>query len=497
MRYGAKGPTAFRAALLAGGLLLAGLAGGCRRAEPKPDGGHRASRTAQPTPAARPPATSTEATKAAPSAPRRPPRPGPTPAVAEDPSLRDLPPEHASTEELLAGLDDEETLARQAAERVPPAEAEEGAPCALEQGPQRLWPAPGMSAVAFDGRWLWVASLAFTERRDEEDVVVVRLRPGRRPRPWVRERIPARAARSTPPALLVAPEGLWLVFLDKQGTVQRALVPAVRPSGGLRWEAVGGGADPRFAPALALAGKERWLAWTQGAGQPHGVRLVRFGPDGAQRATHLLHAEAGGGALPRWDRRGERAALYFVDPRRSLSVLWQAELGQDGALGPTSLVRPLQHLYEPPALAVASGLLAYRAMALDARTALVALDLRAPSDRPLVRIVPAEGYAKLRLAATALGPEAALFAVEEPRSPAPRAPRHLAVRLLRRGAEGPPRPAPALRLHGPDGRLEGPALATLDAARGRVAVVAGGPSAVTLYTVRCTLEAAAGDEAAD
>ncbi len=406
-----------------------------------------------------------------------PPSNEPAPTAPADPL-----PEEAPPGDPLRGLDDLEAIERQAASAGAPAEAEPGAPCSLQGAPQRLWPAPGMSAVAWDGTYLWVASLAVTEQREEEEFVLLRVRPGRRPSPWVRQRMAARAVRSTPPALAVAPEGLWAVFVDHQGRVQRARVPMGGPPARLDWTAIAAEADPRFAPALLVAGARRWVAWS-GGGTP-GVWLLAFGPDGKGAAPQRLHAEAGSGALPRWEA-GERPTLYFIDPRRSLSVLWRVRLGAEGAVGMPEVVRPLSHLYEPPAIALAAGFVGYRALGLDARTALVAADLRDHSDSPLRRLAPAEGYAKLRIAAAALDERTALFVFEEPRARRPRAPRHLAVRLLRRDEQRTPRPPSAtLRLHGPDGRLEAPAVASLGAEQ--AAVVAGGPSAVVLYRLRCT-----------
>ncbi len=425
-------------------------------------------------------------------APAMEPPPVPPAAVVSDPSLADLPPEGASPEELLRGLDDPEAIERQAASASPPAEAEAEAPCALHGAPQRLWPAPGMSAVAWDGRWLWVAVLAVTEHREEESFVLLRVRPGRRPQPWVRQRMPARAIRSTPPALAAAPEGVWAVFVDRKGQVQRALVPSGSPPARLDWTAVAAGADPRFAPALFVSEGRRWLAWS-GGGDDAGVWFLSFGPDGKAGAPRRLHADAGAGALPRWEAV-EPPVLYFVDPRRSISVLWRARMKAEGAASPPEVVRPLSHLYEPPALALAAGFVGYRALALDARTALVAADLRAPSDAPLRRLAPAEGYAKLRIVGATMSERTALFVFEEPRARRPRAPRHLAVRLVARSGKAGKgaKASPALRLHGPDGRLEAPAVAALGA--GRAAVVAGGPSAVTLYRLRCTLPEGSGTE---
>jgi hypothetical protein len=154
-------------------------------------------------------------------------------------------------------------------------------------------------------------------------------------------------ARSAPPALVPLGRKLGVGYVDGEGNVFFIEVDPARPSA--RPIAVGEHADARFAPAIALFGTTRVVAYSEfHEGAPH-LRIVRLDASGTVLGRHEATSEQGGAAHPSFVvQRAPSADLLFLDARRSLSILHRVSFDSSGIPGTPRVARPLSATADPP-----------------------------------------------------------------------------------------------------------------------------------------------------
>lgn len=378
----------------------------------------------------------------------------PAPGEGDPPT----PPGPEDTADPLAGMDDLPTPSEYAAPtgvdlgaRQVPA----GACVALTDLAQRVWDAPGVPAIAVAGERFHVAIHSrgggATDAGGADALHLVSVSPEAEPTPTRTIRItpPHAAARTAPPALAVDGELLALAFIDGQGHVRLGSIDPGAPSANLRTIEAGSGADLRFAPALAVVGDRRVVAWTDGTATPMRVRVARADRSGVLLDTRDVTMRGMGAAAPVFAAGASPTTLYFVDPRAGISPIIKAVLDPDGVPLPSAVARPVGTVSVPPELAVAvdgegNAFAGYTAIGNMATTAVGMMPLFGEVATP-VALVPGIGYGPLNVAATA-GSEAVVFAADAPQDQPPEAEREIHLRVVRGGT-----PGPVLTLTGPDG----------------------------------------------
>lgn len=285
-----------------------------------------------------------------------------------------------------------------------------------------------------------------------------------------------------------------LALAEREGRLALAVVDGRRrlmlgevQGSGLSWRVIAEGASLRFAPALS-AFENRWaIAWTV---EEPALRVRAALVGDTVEGQRELQPAGGGSAAPAFVAAAPSSgssessggpSLIFLDPRAGISVVHRSALGPDG-FGEPTVVRPLNLVTEPPALAIvrASGTewIAYTAIGSAATTAvgLARLDGLAPP----VALVPGTGYGVLHVDAAPFGEEGAVFVADAPRASEPDAPRELHVRTLSAdGALGDP-----TVVQGPSKRASRGRIAHAD---GVVAVSFRDPEGLHVATGRCAI----------
>jgi hypothetical protein len=323
---------------------------------------------------------------------------------------------------------------------------------ALTEAPARVWPAPGIPAIAANDERFYLALHARSDA-GEDGLHLVAASPEGPPRPVRSLRIDppmsSAAPRNAPPAIAIDGNELVVAFVDGRSHVRLGAVDPTEPSARLRTIEAGSGADPRFAVALGVVGRTRVVAWTDGTGTPMRVRLARVDRSGTLLGTHDLTMTGMGAAAPVFAAGGDTKTIYFVDPRAGVSPIVKAELGPDGTPRPSAVARPVGTVSVPPEVAVAidgegHAYAGYTAIGNVATTAVGLMPLFGDVSGPSA-IVPGTGYGLLNVSAVA-GENAVVFGADAPTGEARDAPREVHVRIVRDGEAG-----ETLTIAGPDG----------------------------------------------
>jgi len=358
----------------------------------------------------------------------------------------------------------------------------EGACIALTEAPARVWPTPGIPAIAADETRFHLAVHARSEA-GEDGLHLISASPEAPPRPVrsVRVSPPLQGGRGAPPAIAVDGEHLVVAFIDGASHVRLGAANPAEPSAALRTIEAGSGADPRFAPALGIVGHNRVVAWTDGTGTPMRVRVARADRTGTLLGTHDVTMRGMGAAAAVFAAGGDSPTLYFVDPRAGVSPIVKAELSPDGSPLPSAVARPVGTVTVPPELAVAvdgtgKAYAGYTAIGNMATTAVGLMPLFGDVAGP-TPLVPGTGYGALNVAAAA-GPTAVVFAADAPKAEERDAPREIHVRVVRDNTAGDP-----LTLAGPDGT--GRHVAMARRRDGILGVAFSAPDGVYVAWVRC------------
>lgn len=321
---------------------------------------------------------------------------------------------------------------------------------ASTEKPIRVWPRPGPSAIVAQASGFIVAGYATAEGGGEE-IFLVAAAPESSPRPLrtLSLEAPMPGQRIAPPGMAAAGGGaVTLAVVDGGGRVRASDVPTGQPGAGVVLRAVGEGADPRFAPAVAATQRHRLVAWTDGTGTPMRVKLASLGLDGTVAATHDVTPQAMGASAPVFADGAAPPVLFFLDARAGVSPILRVAMRPDGAPSTAEVARPIGTVSAPPRLAVASaGDAVYGGFTVvgnGATTAVGFLRLDAGSDSAAA-IVPGTGYGRLHVAA-ASAPGAVVFAADAPKASPPTSPREVHVRIVDAQGAG-----PVLTLQGEDG----------------------------------------------
>ncbi len=313
---------------------------------------------------------------------------------------------------------------------------------ALTEAPARVWPTPGVPAIAADDTRFYLALYARSEA-GEDGLHLVAAAPEGPPRPVRSLRVDpplaGGAARVAPPGIALDEGKVVVAFVDGQNHIRLGAADPREPSAQLRTIEAGSGADLRFAPALGVVGQVRVVAWTDGTGTPMRVRLARADRTGTLLDTHDLTMTGMGAAAPVFGAGGDTKTIYFVDPRAGVSPIVKAELNPDGTPRPSAVARPVGTVSVPPEVAVAEdgsghAYAGYTAIGNLATTAVGLMPLFGDVSGPSA-LVPGTGYGLLNVAAVA-GRGAVVFAADAPKGEARDAPREIHVRLVKDGAAG-------------------------------------------------------------
>lgn len=281
-------------------------------------------------------------------------RPRPEPAPPAPPAPRTQPetpipevPSEPHTEAelapLVAALDDDSDIAQVGLSAATVTTPSSGARCAVEPGHGVvLWPKPGAASTTFVGDSVLAAIHVAEPTRDE----LVLLSLTQRARPIVR--VPLSSSTSVlgvrPPAIADLGEGRAGV-----GSVDRGgkLLYVETHAGRAERRELATDADSRFAPAIALFGAKRLIAYVK-RGSPLRVSLLTLDPALRVVRTLDITPDAGGAASPFFAPSATGPMLVLVDPREGFSPIERIPIDADGNPGRAVVLRPVTGLLDPP-----------------------------------------------------------------------------------------------------------------------------------------------------
>ncbi len=403
------------------GLLLGALTSACGESDPEP------SSRPHPAPSVAEAPTSPVEARATPETPRTSTETAPTSTTEEAPLLDDSLTAPVREGEVAEAFPSPLTIPSVAAGR-----------CAERtEVPLRIAREAGAPALTAVDQTFFAA--AYTPEESGESLSVFSFVPGQAALPvqaWPIA-LPSHA-RSAPPALVPLGRKLGVGYVDGEGNVFFIEVDPARPSA--RPIAVGEHADARFAPAIALFGTTRVVAYSEfHEGAPH-LRIVRLDASGTVLGRHEATSEQGGAAHPSFVvQRAPSADLLFLDARRSLSILHRVSFDSSGIPGTPRVARPLSATADPPDFvgveAVDMHALAYTAVGNMATRAVGLVSLGESGEAP-VAVVPGLGYGQaLRVSAIAREHDA-VIATEAPSAVPATAPHEVRIRTLAPDASG-------------------------------------------------------------
>jgi hypothetical protein len=350
----------------------------------------------------------------------------------------------------------------------------------LDLLPVRIAEQPGpVSIVAAEGAFI---AATYSRARQGEELSVSALTPLGPPRVLKKVRLsnPLSFQRVARPGLTIRDKTqAFFATVDGSGSVQVGTV-GVQPSDGQQWlERVAEGADPRFAPALAVVKNLLAVAWTVPL-TPTITKIVLLNDRGRQVKEYDVSPPAMGASAPVFVAGSNPPVLMVVDARDGYSPVVRVPLNSEGVPGPPVITTPVSMVFDPPELSAASGsagtYLVYTGMGGGATTALGLVTLHPKPSAPLA-LVKGTTYGMLYVAGTS-APRAPVFAVDVPQKPGVHAAREVQVQVIdERG------PGPSVTVRGPDGEAAGAALARDP--KGLLAVAFQSPSGVYVAWVRC------------
>lgn len=205
------------------------------------------------------------------------------------------------------------------------------------------------------------------------------------------------------------------------------------------------GADPRFPPAIAVHGAERFVAYTK-LGDPQRVEVVVTSGTAVLR-RHDVTPPSGGAVSPAFVPDLAPPVLVSVDPRAAVSLAHQTGFDAQGRPGPDRSLQPILGLAAPARLVAVRGAtdveLFFLAYGEPSGIGIYRVAADANVITPSV-VVPASSPGRPWV--DALGTEfGAIVAATVPRAGAP-ALREVVVRLLDSAGLGPELRLPGTRL---------------------------------------------------
>lgn len=436
---------------------------------------------------AQPPAPAPQPSAAAPAAkPAAPPAPPPSAAPAAAPA-----PPHPSNPMLdealrydpadpLSNLESADVLDRGAARGGGPRKVvvpDRG--CAIAEEPRRVWPKPGIAALAGVADGFVLAG--YTRSSSSEQVFVVHITANGKLEPvaTVPLDVPHPGERVVPPGLAGdGMRGVAIAYIDGAGTLFSQVLRVGAAHGGGAASKLATGVDARFTPAVDFSKRGALIAYTLGT-TPMRSMLVRLGPKGDVLATHDVTPPAMGAAAPTF-MRGNELALITADPRNGLSPIARTPLDLEGKPGTAEVAAPVGMMSQPPQLAAAQadfGAYVTYAGLGSAATSAIGLVKIAPKAASPEAFIKGTAYGALYSAALGVG-GAIVIAADAPLT-AGKDPKHeLQVALLDAKGRG-----PTLRVSAPSGDATHVALASDD--EGRVGLSFSAPDGVYLGILRC------------
>lgn len=437
------------------GLALSALAStGCGESNPEPS-----SRPHPPTSVAEPPTT-----------PETPPT-----SVVEAPTTAEAPPPSTTAEAPL--LDDslaspvrEDEVAQAFPSPLTMPSVPAGRCAERTEVPLRIAREAGAPALtAIDGTFF---AVAYTPEASGESLSLFSFIPGEAALPVQAWPIAVAArARTAAPTLVRLGRKLGVGYVDGEGHVLFVEVDPARPSA--RPISIGEHADMRFAPAIALFGTTRVIAYSEFHENEAHLRVVRLDASGTVIGRNEVTAEQGGTAHPSFVvQHAANADLLFLDARRSLSILHRVTFDSSGIPGTSRVARPLSATADPPDFVGVETsemhALVYTAVGNMATRAVGVVSLGESGDAPQA-VVPGLGYGQALRVSAVVREGDAVLAVEAPSAAPATAPHEVRIRTIAPDLAGGIHLGEALVLH----ERERPAIAMNNAEVIAVAVSGG------------------------
>jgi hypothetical protein len=351
--------------------------------------------------------------------------------------------------------------------------------CALAEEPRRIWPKPGIAAIA--GVESGFVLAGYTHAGDVEQVFVVYVAGSGALEPiaTLPINVPQVGERKVAPGLAADGQGVTVAYTDGAGSliVQGLRIGAAH--GGGTAAVLARGVDTRFPPAVSRARRGALIAYTLGS-SPMRSMLLRLDAKNDVLSIHDVTPSAMGAAAPTFTSPDGPDWLITADPRNGMSPIARTPLDREGKPGPAEVAAPVGMMSSPPVLVAAQAEIGTYALYTGlgtAATSAVGLIKLAPKGTGPEAFVKGTAYGPL-YAAAASAKRVVLVAADAPIAPGKQPSHEIQVALIDDKGMG-----PFLRVAAPSGDATHVGIAHTDTAGTAIAFSAS--DGVYMGKLRC------------